>query len=176
MRIKSNFCGIFATAFIVTTTFVIASCSQDDDYYDSDMYTLAEKMETRSGGDPGGGGGQPSGDLTYFYANNITKTQFVCTNIDVKFTVNCWINLWENISPIIEPEIIVSNEAVVPFAEFKDYTTTKYSDHYCVEYKVHYYRYENDTLREHTSEPSPCRIKLKSIVLPSNVPLEQPTD
>lgn len=57
MRLKSNFCGIFATAFIVTTTFVIASCSQDDDDYDSNMYTLAEKMETRSGGDPGGEGG-----------------------------------------------------------------------------------------------------------------------
>jgi hypothetical protein len=44
----------FATVFILTTTLTIASCSQDDDEYNSNMYTLAEKMETRSGGDPGG--------------------------------------------------------------------------------------------------------------------------
>lgn len=50
----TNFCGIFATTFMVATAITIASCSQDDDYYDSNMYTLAEKMETRSGGDPGG--------------------------------------------------------------------------------------------------------------------------
>ena len=48
---KFSFCGI-----------LLASCSQDDDYYESDMYTLAE-METRSGGgDPGGG--QPSPVIT----------------------------------------------------------------------------------------------------------------
>jgi hypothetical protein len=55
MRIKSNFCGIFATVFMVVTAITIASCSQDDDDYNSDMYTLAEKMETRSGVEGGGG-------------------------------------------------------------------------------------------------------------------------
>lgn len=54
MKTKTNFCGIFATVFMVATAITIASCSQDDDY-DSNMYTLAEKMDTRSGGDPGGG-------------------------------------------------------------------------------------------------------------------------
>ena len=51
-----NFCGIFATLFVTTTMVLLASCSQDDDNYDSDMYTLAE-MGTRlgGGGDPGGG-------------------------------------------------------------------------------------------------------------------------
>lgn len=49
----TNFCGIFATVFMVATAITIASCSQDDDY-DSNMYTLAEEMDTRSGGDPGG--------------------------------------------------------------------------------------------------------------------------
>jgi len=51
---KFSFCGLFATVFVTTTIILLASCSQDDDYYESDMYTLAE-METRSGGgDPGG--------------------------------------------------------------------------------------------------------------------------
>ena len=58
MRKFLNFCGIFATVFVTTTIVLLASCSQDDDNYDSDMYTLAE-MGTRgggNGGDPGGGG------------------------------------------------------------------------------------------------------------------------
>ena len=53
---KTSFCGIFATLFVTTTMVLLASCSQDDDYYESDMYTLAE-MGTRlgGGGDPGNG-------------------------------------------------------------------------------------------------------------------------
>ena len=55
----SNLCGIFATLFVTTTMVLLASCSQDDDNYDSDMYTLAE-MGTRLGGkgDPGEGGNE----------------------------------------------------------------------------------------------------------------------
>ncbi|MDO4202682.1 MAG: hypothetical protein Q4D25_11295 [Bacteroidales bacterium] len=66
----SNFCGIFATLFVTTTMVLLASCSQDDDYYDSDMYTLAE-MGTRLGGkgDPGNGTG---GDL--YYEAKVTKS------------------------------------------------------------------------------------------------------
>ena len=43
---KKNYylCIIFAIALVV----LLVSCSQDDDYYDSDMYTLAE-MGTRLG-------------------------------------------------------------------------------------------------------------------------------
>ena len=50
----TNFCGIFATVFITTTIILLASCSQDDDYYESDMYTLAEMGTRGGGGDPGG--------------------------------------------------------------------------------------------------------------------------
>ena len=58
MKFK-NFCGVFATVFVTTTIILLASCSKDDDAYDnSEMYTLAEEMSTRSGGgDPGEGGG-----------------------------------------------------------------------------------------------------------------------
>ena len=54
MMTFTNFCGIFATIFVTTTIILLASCSQDDDYYESDMYTLAE-MGTRLG-DPEPGG------------------------------------------------------------------------------------------------------------------------
>ena len=65
MRKFSNFCGIFATVFVTTTVVLLASCSQDDDNYDSDMYTMAE-MGTRlggGGGDPGGGGSGTGGEM-----------------------------------------------------------------------------------------------------------------
>ena len=51
----SNLCGIFATVFVTTTVVLLASCSQDDDNYDSDMYTMAEMGTRLGGGDPGGG-------------------------------------------------------------------------------------------------------------------------
>ena len=54
--VKKNFnlCGIFATMFVAATIFTVSSCSQDDDYYESDMYTMAEPSETRAA-EPGGG-------------------------------------------------------------------------------------------------------------------------
>ena len=80
---KTSFCGIFATLFVTTTMVLLASCSQDDDNYDSDMYTLAE-MGTRlgGGGDPGSGGPAPVNinvpdtvirefHEMYFYPNSI---------------------------------------------------------------------------------------------------------
>lgn len=60
---SKNFCGIFATLFVTTTIILLASCSQDDDNYDSDMYTLAE-LGTRLG-DPTEGG-----DLFNLYEKN----------------------------------------------------------------------------------------------------------
>jgi len=57
MKKKLNFCGIFATAFVATVMLTIVSCSQDDEYYDSDMYTLAEAPTTRSISPVEGGSG-----------------------------------------------------------------------------------------------------------------------
>lgn len=42
------YCGIFATLFVATTATLLTSCSQEDDDYDTDMYTLAERMGTRA--------------------------------------------------------------------------------------------------------------------------------
>ncbi|MCR5044300.1 MAG: hypothetical protein K6A93_09255 [Bacteroidaceae bacterium] len=67
MKIKfKNFCGIFATLFVTTTMVLLASCSQDDDNYDSDMYTLAEMGTRLGGGDPGNGGYDPNPPIPYF--------------------------------------------------------------------------------------------------------------
>ena len=48
MKEFSNFCSIFATAFIAATIILVSSCSQDDDFYESDKYTMAEELETRA--------------------------------------------------------------------------------------------------------------------------------
>ena len=97
MRTKLNFCGIvehspkvlsfgktqiylffrsltrtFATAFIAATIILVSSCSQDDDYYESDMYTMAEKLETRAGEGGGGESGYMkilAGTDTFYYEN-----------------------------------------------------------------------------------------------------------
>ncbi|MDY6257905.1 MAG: hypothetical protein SPL58_08070 [Bacteroidaceae bacterium] len=94
---KTSFCGIFATLFLTTTMVLLASCSQDDDYYESDMYTLAE-MGTRlgGGGDPGNGEAPtPKPPKEYPYSvrknnqtievNNVTTSN---ANFDLDFVVD----------------------------------------------------------------------------------------
>lgn len=39
---------------MMTIFVILSACSQDDDGYESDMYTVANECTTRSGGDPGG--------------------------------------------------------------------------------------------------------------------------
>lgn len=51
---KFYFSGIFAAAFVATTAFMLASCSQDDEYYEDGLFTRADEMMTRSGGESGG--------------------------------------------------------------------------------------------------------------------------
>ena len=38
---KTNFCGIFATVFVVATVIMLASCSQDDEFYEDGLFTRA---------------------------------------------------------------------------------------------------------------------------------------
>ena len=39
---KTNLSGIFAAALIAVTIFTLASCSQDDEYYEDGLFTRAE--------------------------------------------------------------------------------------------------------------------------------------
>ena len=50
---KTNFCAIFATMFVAATVIMLASCSQDDEYYEDGLFTRADEMMTRAG-EPGG--------------------------------------------------------------------------------------------------------------------------
>lgn len=46
---KTNFCAIFATMFVAATVIMLASCSQDDEYYEDGLFTRADEMMTRAG-------------------------------------------------------------------------------------------------------------------------------
>ena len=46
---RTNLSGIFAAALIAVTIFTLASCSQDDEYYEDGLFTRADEMMTRSG-------------------------------------------------------------------------------------------------------------------------------
>ena len=50
---RRNLSGIFATVFAVATVITLASCSQDDEYYEDGLFTRADEMMTRAG-EPGG--------------------------------------------------------------------------------------------------------------------------
>lgn len=80
----------------VTALFcVFCGCSQDDDYYDSDMYTLAE-MGTRlgeGGGDPGGGSGNVDEEFTITRSINWKETEadsvtLTTCNVTMKLAYN----------------------------------------------------------------------------------------
>ena len=50
---RKNFSGIFSAVFAVATVITLASCSQDDEFYEEGLFTRADEMMTRAG-EPGG--------------------------------------------------------------------------------------------------------------------------
>ena len=50
---RKNFSGIFSAVFAVATVITLASCSQDDEYYEDGLFTRADEMMTRSEGGQG---------------------------------------------------------------------------------------------------------------------------
>ena len=46
---RKKFSGIFAAVFVAATVITLASCSQDDEYYEDGLFTRADEMMTRSG-------------------------------------------------------------------------------------------------------------------------------
>ena len=40
---RKNFSGIFSAVFVVATVITLASCSQDDEYYEDGLFTRAER-------------------------------------------------------------------------------------------------------------------------------------
>jgi hypothetical protein len=179
MRKISNFCGIFATLFVTTTIILLASCSQDDDNYDSDMYTLAE-MGTRLGGkgDPGSGEGYNIPVyVTYFYLNKTDVVDYITSQLQVKHTVSCPINIWACLIPAADPEILITDRRKISFAEIKEGKTVQAEDSMVVvRYWVKYTEWRQHIGWVNDSAYCIDRVPLKSVTQLSTDPVIQPED
>ena len=83
----------FCILFVATTIVLLASCSQDDDYYESDMYTLAERG-TRLG-DP-----EPGGDDSNMYLRGGSKEANIWVDgLHVYFDVSWGEGRWDQVRP-----------------------------------------------------------------------------
>lgn len=83
----------FCILFVATTIVLLASCSQDDDYYESDMYTLAERG-TRLG-DP-----EPGGDDSNMYLRGGSKEAHIWVDgLRIYFEVSWGEGRWDHVRP-----------------------------------------------------------------------------
>ena len=82
---KTNFCAIFATMFVAATVITLASCSQDDEYYeDSEMFTRAARTIDNMEGDLGGSSNSP------FYGENYCGIAAVMSMLGVSLDNDYW--------------------------------------------------------------------------------------
>ena len=176
---KTSFCGIFATLFVTTTMALLASCSQDDDYYESDMYTLAE-MGTRLGGKGDPGDGEEYNIpvyVTYYYLNKTDVEDYITSQLQVKHTVSCPINLWGWLIPAADPEIIITDSSKISFAEIKEGKTVQAEDTMVVvRYWVKYTEWRQHIGWVNDSAHCIDRVPLKRVTQLSTDPVIQPED
>ena len=95
---KTNFCAIFATMFVAATVIMLASCSQDDEYYEDGLFTRADEMMTR-GGEQGGYTPTPTpvpSDTTYtsYTFRFETDNQMIQDSLPTTFDVNIDVMLY----------------------------------------------------------------------------------
>ena len=98
---RKNLSGIFASALIAVTIFTLASCSQDDEYYEDGLFTRADEMMTRSG-EPGGYTPNPYEpciigdiDIPFLLKENIVNSQgnLVLDSLVIDSTVSFYVEL-----------------------------------------------------------------------------------
>jgi hypothetical protein len=99
---RRNLSGIFATALIAVTIFTLASCSQDDEYYEDGLFTRADEMMTRSEGGQGGYTPNPYApciigdiDIPFLLKENIVNSQgnLVLDSLVIDSTVSFYVEL-----------------------------------------------------------------------------------
>ncbi|MDO5483231.1 MAG: hypothetical protein Q4F47_09390 [Bacteroidaceae bacterium] len=116
---KTNFCAIFATMFVVATVITLASCSQDDEYYEDGLFTRADGMMMRSGGEPGGGGNQPR-PILYYYLNQNDFVDYVFPSVEVVHQVSCDINIAAFLNPQATSNLKITDTTTYYNVEMKD--------------------------------------------------------
>ena len=68
---RKNLSGIFAAVFVAATVITLASCSQDDEYYEGGLFTRADEMMTRSGEQGGYTPTQPTQSTVPIYSDTV---------------------------------------------------------------------------------------------------------
>ena len=68
---RTNLSGIFAAVFVAATVITLASCSQDDEYYEDGLFTRADEMMTRSGEQGGYTPTQPTQNTVPIYSDTV---------------------------------------------------------------------------------------------------------
>lgn|SRR5574344_409644 len=103
------YCGIFATLFVATTATLLTSCSQEDDDYDTDMYTLAERMGTRA---LGGDVQEPM--IAYYYKEPTDIEETFSALVTIIHHFKCEPKIFSELNPEYSSEVVVhDNENVV---------------------------------------------------------------
>ena len=118
---RTSFCGIFATVFAAVTVFTLASCSQDDEYYEDGLFTRADGMMTGIGGDPGGSGNQPQPrPILYYYLNQNDFVDDVFPSVEVVHQVSCDIAIAAFLNPQATSNLKITDTTTYYNVEMKD--------------------------------------------------------
>ena len=97
----TNFCAIFATMFVAATVIMLASCSQDDEYYEDGLFTRADEMMTRSGEQGGYTPTQPTQSTVPIYSDTVYASYKFSFNADedgwpTNFSTNVNVMMYRN--------------------------------------------------------------------------------
>ena len=154
--------------------FTLASCSQDDEYYEDGLFTRADEMMTRSGGDPGGNEEEVS-YVEYYYLNPVTEPCFINAFLDLLITASCSIKIPQLATPEVSAQFsdYHPDNILNPQMNIKSEIN---GDRIIVEYTVICFVNKNNVFVKDSVTRS-CTFNLKRIQYPANeMNIEQPKD
>ena len=118
---RANLSGIFAAALIAVTIFTLASCSQDDEYYEDGLFTRADEMMTRTG--------EPEENMPvpilYYYLNRQSYTEYIFPSVELVHQVSCSIDISGSLTPEVSSHLDITDSIIYYNVEMKDHSFTK---------------------------------------------------
>ena len=114
---KPTLCGIFATVFVVATVITLASCSQDDEYYEDGLFTRADEMMTRAENMPV--------PILYYYLNRQSYTEHIFPSVELVHEVSCSIDIFGSLATEVSSHLDITDSIIYYNVEMKDHSFTK---------------------------------------------------
>ena len=108
---RKNLSGIFAAVFAVATVITLASCSQDDEYYEDGLFTRAERTIDDLEGNPG----ENFNRKEYIHSGDTTFVQRIggfAVNLEVIYNVKWSGGIYNGSPATITLEGIRNNSSV----------------------------------------------------------------